>query len=111
MSVTTPAIPGLSAPPLAYLPSWMGNLTFIVNALVGKANNVSTVTLAANAATTTLTDPRLGAFSVITFMAQTANAAAVAASIYVTGQAKGAATIHHTNDANTDKTFGIAIHG
>jgi hypothetical protein len=35
----------------------------------------------------------------------------VQSGIYVTGQKKGEAVIHHASDANTDKTFRVAIHG
>jgi hypothetical protein len=86
--------------------------------LQGKLNATTTLTLTANAATTTITDARITPNSYINFMPTTANAAAVQGSIYVTNRVgssgsvvNGTATINHTNDANTDKTFTVLIIG
>jgi hypothetical protein len=109
--MSDPYVPALQQPPAAYNPAWATRLTALVNALAGKANNIATVTLAASATSTTMTDSRLFANSCLGFMPTTANAAAVWASIYVDTQKKGSAVIHHTSDANTDKTFTVAISG
>lgn len=78
----------------------------------GKLNCVAELTLTASSATTTFEDPRLGPESVLCFMPLTANAAAdLAAGIYVTAQGNGTATINHTNDADSDKDFLVAIIG
>ena len=78
----------------------------------GKLNCVAELTLDASTALTVFSDPRLGPESVLAFMPQTANAAAdFAAGIYVDNQDNGSADIHHTNDADNDKTFLIAIIG
>lgn len=90
---------------------WAGKVQAMVNVLLGKANCATNLTLDANAATTTFTDARLSAFSVLTFMPTTATAATAHGTIYVTGMNNGTATINHANTADTDKTFRVAIHG
>lgn len=68
-----------------------------------------TVTLTANAASTTLTDVRITASSVISLMPTTANAAAAIATTYIGTTAIGSATITHANNAQADKTFRYSI--
>lgn len=79
--------------------------------LAGKSNNTGTVTLAASATGTTLSDPRIGGGSVIVFMATTASAAGAAAALHVSARGKGVATLTHASDAATDQTFGYAVIG
>lgn len=100
------AIPGASA---TYSALWASRVASAVNLIMGKINNGATLTLANGAASTQMLDARLSAFSVLTFMPKTANAAAIQASIWVDGQAKGRATVHHTNTANTDQDFAVGI--
>jgi hypothetical protein len=66
-----------------------------------------TVTLTANAASTVLTDDRIGYDSAILLQPTTANAAAALATTYIseTGRVNGAVTITHANNAQSDKTF------
>lgn len=75
--------------------------------ILGNLNNTSTVTLTANAATTTVTNSRIGASSYIEFMPTTANAAAAkaAGTMYVSSRTKGSFVITHANNAQTDRTF------
>src|SRR5215472_9338815 len=89
------------------LTNWVRRIAQTVNQLVrGKLNASLGVTLAANSATTTLTDPRIGAFSAVEFVPQTLNAAAELASgnLYVSNLSSGAAgaggscTINHSNN-------------
>lgn len=91
-----------------------------VNSLTqGKFNATASVTLAANASSTTLSDTRIGAFSWIGLMPLTAHAAAELASgnLYFSGLMSGAGggsgsvTINHTNNAQTDRTFLALIIG
>lgn len=93
-------------------------LAKVINALMqGKMNAVTTVTLTANAATTTLTDARITINSFIGFMPTTANAAAAIATLYVSnrmtsnGTVSGNATLTHANNAQTDRTFIVLIIG
>lgn len=86
-------------------------VAFVNRLLLGKLNCSGTITLNTGATNTTLTDHRIGATSFIGFMPQTANAATAHASIYVTGQTKGSATINHASSLNTDQTFRYAILG
>lgn len=79
--------------------------------LAGKTNNVTTVTLTANSATTTLTDSRIGGGSFIGFSPTTSNGAAGMTALYVSAKAKGSATLTHANNAQTDRTYDVLIVG
>jgi hypothetical protein len=79
--------------------------------LQGKLNAVTTLTLTANAASTTLTDPRIGGATFIGLMPTTANAAAALGTTYVSARGIGTATITHANDANVDKTYDVLLIG
>jgi hypothetical protein len=79
--------------------------------LQGKLNATNSITLTANSATTTLTDARISANSYIGFQPTTANGAAALGGLYVSAQQKGSATLTHTNNAQTDKSFKILIIG
>lgn len=81
------------------------------NLLSGKMNNTGDLTITANAATTTLTNPRIGANSTILLMPTTANAAAALGGIYFTAFDKGSCTVNHANNAQTDRTFKYAVIG
>jgi hypothetical protein len=79
-------------------------------AILGNTNNTATVTLTANAASTTVSNSRIGANSYIEFMPTTANAATekAAGSMYVSSRSKGEFVITHANNAQTDRTFTYA---
>lgn len=81
----------------------------------GKLENVAEVTLTANVASTTVTDIRVSPQSVLAWHPRTANAAAelAAGTMYVTdaNMANGSYTITHANNAQTDRTFRVAIIG
>src|SRR5262249_48202801 len=78
----------------------------------GKINCTLDVTLRANQSTTQITDPRIGASSFLMWMPQTANAsAAEKGGIFVTGRAKGVATLNHPVSAATDQTMTLVILG
>lgn len=81
----------------------------------GKLECVTQITLTANAASTTLTDIRLTAQSVLVFDPLTANAAAekAAGTLYVTeaNRDTGQWVITHANNAQTDREFMLAIIG
>jgi len=77
----------------------------------GKTNNTGTITLSASATTTTLDDPRIGAGSVILFMATTANAKTAAAGLYVSARDSGTATLTHASAVAVDQTFSYAVIG
>jgi hypothetical protein len=83
----------------------------INNILRGKLNNTGTITLTESSATSTLTDVRIGINSVITLQPTTANAAAELATLYFGAASDGTVTIHHANNAQTDRTFLYAIIG
>ena len=92
--------------------AWLLQLTDVVNNVIaGKLNNNGTVTLTANAASTTFTDSRIGANSVICLMPTTANAAGALATTYFATFLKGSCVINHANNAQVDKTFGFTITG
>ena len=80
----------------------------VVNLLVGgKINAAGEVTLGASAASTTVTDYRVGSESVIVFTPTTANAAAEqgGGTMYLSARAKQSFTITHANNSQTDRTF------
>lgn len=83
----------------------------VLRLLAGKTNNVTTVTLTANATTTTLTDSRIGGGSYIGFEPTTANAASTRSTLYVSAKDKGTATLTHSNTADVDKTYAVLIVG
>lgn len=81
----------------------------------GKIECVVELTLTANVATTTLTDHRLSIQSTVNFDPVTANAAAAiaAGTMYVTtaNRSEGSFVITHANNAQTDRSFLVAIIG
>ena len=79
--------------------------------LQGKTNNFGSVTLTANAASTTLTDIRIGINSVILLQPTTANAAAALATTYFGTPGDGTVVINHANNAQADRSFILAIVG
>ena len=81
-------------------------LSQAINSLIGgKSDNVGTFTLAAGAASTTVTDNRFESNQVPLWMPTTANAATATANVYVSARAKGSFTLTHANNAQTDRTF------
>jgi hypothetical protein len=85
-------------------------------ALNGKINSVKTVTLTANVASTTVNDPRIGSNTAIILFPQTANAAAELGNgtLYIAPgnyTLKASFVITHANNAQTDRTYSVAILG
>lgn len=87
--------------------------TALNKVLDGKINSIGTVTLTANAATTTLSDPRIGRNTILVLIPTTANAAAALGTTYQTypNAATEAAVLNHANNAQTDKTFAYVLLG
>lgn len=81
----------------------------------GRTNNVLTVTLTANADSTTVTDARLTYCCATLFAPCTANAAAelAAGRLYVAegSRVNGSVVISHANNAQTDRTFRMVVVG
>lgn len=111
MTIRTGYVPPVPQALPQYDPTWATQLCVVINALAARVNNAVSFTLTANAGTSTLTDPRITYTTAFTFTAQTANAAAVSSSLYVSSQKKGSAVIVHTNNANVDKTFQVGMSG
>jgi hypothetical protein len=85
----------------------------IVNGIMnGKTNNTGTITLNQGATSTTLTDARTSANSVILFMPLNDHAADELAHghMYVSARNKGSATITHGNHMN-DMIFAYVVIG
>lgn len=78
--------------------------------LEGRSNAVGTVTLTANAASTTVPAPTCGAQSLPFLFPMTAHAAAELASgncfVLASNVSNGQFIISHSNNAQTDRTFG-----
>ena len=84
-------------------------------ALAGKTNNISTFTLAASVATTTVVDRRVTPNSIILWMPTTANAGGEMG-VYITsvGALSGGIpsfVVNHGVDSRTDRTFKYAVFG
>lgn len=109
--MTVPFYDPVPEAPQAWSRMWATRVQAMVNVLLRKLNCAADLTLAANAATTTFTDARLSAFSVLTFMPVTANAAAALSGLYVTAMNTGSCVVNHANNAQTDKTYRVAFHG
>jgi hypothetical protein len=78
----------------------------------GKFNCSIDITLRASQTTTTLTDARIFATSLLLPDPMTANAStALLAGIWFSNRIKGSATINHASNAATDQTFRIGIFG
>lgn len=81
----------------------------------GRSNATGTVTLTANAATTTVTDANCATGSSIHLMPTNANSATEygAGTWYIATATilNGSFVITHANNAQTDRTFRYAVHG
>ncbi|MEW6645375.1 MAG: hypothetical protein AB1586_33100 [Pseudomonadota bacterium] len=73
----------------------------------GRTNAAGSVTLAANATTTTVSAPNCAAGSAVFLMPTTADAAAEFknGSLFISAVANRSFTITHANNAQTDRTF------
>lgn len=80
-----------------------------------QSNGLSTITLTANSATTTVTfyPGVLSTTSQLILIPTTANAAAATANVYVSAKSVSSKTITltHANNAQTDRTFGYVLIG
>lgn len=81
------------------------------NTIDGKVNSTGSITLTANQTSSTLTDARVGANSIILFMPTTANANTAKANLYVSARANGTATLTHASSGNTDQTLSYCVIG
>ena len=91
--------------------SWIEGLRQLATAInINADGQTGSVTLTASAASTTLTDYRITADSVISLTPTTANAATAIATNHIT-TVIGSATITHANTATTDRTFKYSITG
>jgi hypothetical protein len=72
----------------------------------GRSNATGTVTLTANAASTTVTAINCAEGSQVFLSPKTANAAAALATTYVSSVLNGSFVLTHANNAQADKTFG-----
>lgn len=80
-------------------------------AMDGQGFNAGSFTLTASTTATTVTDPRAGTETVVTWMARTANAAAAQSGMYVSARGKGEFTITHAATSSNDLDFDYALHG
>ncbi len=95
---------------------WQRLQAEVVNGLMGgKHNATGTFTLAASVATTTLSEPSIGANTKIFLSPTTANAAAEvgAGGLFQSypNVTAGAAILNHANNAQTDRDFVYALQG
>lgn len=89
----------------------------ILQLFQGRSDSVGTVTLRAGQTTTVVTKAvhaaavNMNPSSAVFYSALTANAAAVAYSLWTSNRVIGGFTINHANDANADKIFSFEIRG
>ena len=102
-----PFVPEDAREGVPYLLKLMKSLNF---AMKGKLNCTGKVTLTASASSTTVTDNRCLANSVILMQPTTANAGALGAAGHIVASS-GSFVITHPNNAQTDRTFNYAILG
>lgn len=90
---------------------WIRRAANLLNPPLSREPTLS-VTFAANAASTTVTDARIGATTAICLQPTTANAAAAMNTWYIAEpRASGSVTIAHANNAQTDRTFRCKLEG
>ena len=92
---------------------WQRLSVEVVNGMMtGKHNATGTVTLTANQATTTITDPRIGVDTKIILHPTTANAKAEGTPWQTVPNATAdQAVLNHANNAQTDRTYGFIFAG
>lgn len=114
--MTSPGFRGLDTPPpdtLSDHTKYLRSIRDVVNNLLtGKMNVTIDVSLTPSSATTVIQDSRIGGNSHINIGSPlTANAAAAMPTTYVSSIGNKTATLTHTSNAQTDRTFRIAIIG
>ena len=77
----------------------------------GHLANTGSVTLTASAATTTVTDERVGVNTVPVLQPATLNAASAYAATYVSSVTNGSFIITHANNATADRTYRYTLLG
>lgn len=106
--------PGAPPPPSdnKEVPGWLRRMFIVFQQIhQGKLNAVGSVTLAASATTTAITDPRINSESFIGLMPKTSNAAGALSGLYVTSRGDGTATLAHASTTTTDRGFDFCIIG
>lgn len=85
----------------------------IIQLIRGRSNAVGSVTLAANAASTTVTRDNMNENAAVFLVPRTANASAEigAGTAYVSAITSADFTITHANNAQTDRTFDYVVIG
>lgn len=77
----------------------------------GRGNYVVTVTLTPGATSTTIANQNFNAAGMVVLCPMTANAALALATTYPSSIAGGTVTLAHANNAQTDRTFRMAVLG
>ena len=106
--------PGALAALLGTVIGWLSGLRDVVNNIMrGKINATLDVTLTPSAASTTVSDARIGGSCGIYLMPLSANAAAEIGNGTIWWSAPGnqTVTLNHANNAQADRTFRLLIIG
>jgi hypothetical protein len=77
----------------------------------GRHNAFGEFTLTPGAATTLVEHPNCGLDSIPLWSPKTANAAAALATMYYSNVTRGSFVVHHANNAQVDRTFGLTVTG
>lgn len=97
--------------PKKEIEEWVQRNARILNQVIDRNNSVASVTLTANAATTTVTIDIASNDNMPVFIPTTANAAAELATMYISDRSVGSFEITHANNAQTDRTFLYSLTG
>lgn len=91
---------------------WLRQIALAINLIIdGQSNAIGEITLTASAATTIISDLRVGTGARILLMPTTANAAAALATTYIGATGKQTFTVTHANNSQTDRTYKYIIVG
>lgn len=90
---------------------WRRLVDAVIQLVEGRHNAFGEFTLTPGATTTIVSHPNCGPDSIPLWSPTTANAAAALATMYYSNVASGSFTVHHSNNAQTDRIFGFTVDG
>jgi hypothetical protein len=116
-TVTAPTVrvPAIAIPPVperatGSMEAWVVQIARTLNLVLrGKVNAVTSITLTANATSTTLIDDRIGASTYVALVPLTSSSTAIDIAPYVSARTRGSATIAHGSSPATDLEFSVLL--
>jgi hypothetical protein len=118
-TVTAPTVrvPAIAIPPVperatGSMEAWVVQIARTLNLVLrGKVNAVTSITLTANATSTTLIDDRIGASTYVALVPLTSSSTAIDIAPYVSARTRGSATIAHGSSPADDLEFSVLLIG